>query len=360
MGTKRQNGKIGMTGPDVTVRGAGIFGLSIAWACLQRGARVRVIEIATPGAGSSGGLVGALSPHVPEAWNTKKAFQLESLLLAQGWWAAVEAASGLPSGYARLGRLQPLADDRAVAAARHREAGARDLWQGHADWRVIPATGARWEPVSPSGWLVEDTLSARLSPRLGLAALVAALRAGGAELSGDETGVVIHATGVSGLTDLTQALGVKVGSGVKGQALALRFEAHDAPQIFVEGLHIVPHVDGTVAIGSTSETVWTSEGPDTLCDGLLARAIEAVPVLAQADVVARWAGVRPKAVSRAPILGAWPGRSGHYVANGGFKIGFGMAPLVGQVMADLVLDGRDAIPPKFRLDALLQPASARR
>ena len=28
---------------DVTVRGGGIFGLSIAWACLQRGARVRVI-----------------------------------------------------------------------------------------------------------------------------------------------------------------------------------------------------------------------------------------------------------------------------------------------------------------------------
>lgn len=360
MGTKWQNGKIGMTRPDVTVRGAGIFGLSVAWACLQRGARVRVIETATPGAGSSGGLVGALSPHVPEAWNTKKAFQLESLLLAGDWWAGVEAASGLPSGYARLGRLQPLADDRAVAAARRREVEARDLWQGRADWRVIPATGAGWEPMSPSGWLVKDTLSARLSPRLGLAALVAALQAGGAELSGDEAGVVIHATGVSGLADLSLALGVKVGSGVKGQALAVRFDAQHAPQIFADGLHIVPHADGTVAIGSTSETVWATEGPDAQCDGLLTKAIAALPVLANAKVVARWAGVRPKAVSRAPILGAWPGRPGHYVANGGFKIGFGMAPLVGQVMADLVLDGRDAIPPDFRLDALLQPTTARR
>jgi len=349
-----------MTRPDVTVRGAGIFGLSIAWACLQRGARVRVIETATPGAGSSGGLVGALSPHVPEAWNTKKAFQLESLLLAQGWWARVEAASGLPSGYARLGRLQPLADDRAVAAARRREAEARVLWQGRADWRVIPATAAQWEPVSPSGWLVEDTLSARLSPRLGLAALVAALVAGGAEMSGDEAGAVIHATGVSGLADLTQALGVKVGSGVKGQALALRYDGRDSPQIFAEGLHIVPHADGTVAIGSTSETAWTTDLPDALCDGLLVRATAAVPALANAEVVARWAGLRPKAVSRAPILGAWPERPGHFVANGGFKIGFGMAPLVGQVMADLVLDGRDAIPAEFRLDALLQPTTARR
>ncbi|MBS0565688.1 MAG: FAD-dependent oxidoreductase, partial [Proteobacteria bacterium] len=36
-------------------------------------------------------------------------------------------------------------------------------------------------------------------------------------------------------------------------------------------------------------------------------------------------------------------------ANGGFKIGFGMAPKVAEVMADLVLYGRDAIPEGFRI-----------
>ena len=39
---------------DVTVLGAGIFGLSVAWACLKKGARVRVIDPAGPGAGASG------------------------------------------------------------------------------------------------------------------------------------------------------------------------------------------------------------------------------------------------------------------------------------------------------------------
>ena len=29
---------------DITIRGAGIFGLSIAWACVQRGARVQIID----------------------------------------------------------------------------------------------------------------------------------------------------------------------------------------------------------------------------------------------------------------------------------------------------------------------------
>ena len=348
---------------DVTVRGGGIFGLSTAWACLRRGARVRVIETSGWGAGSSGGLVGALSPHVPEAWNAKKAFQLESLLLAETWWAEVEAASGQPSGYARLGRLQPLADDRAVEAARRREGEAATLWQGRAEWSVIPATGAAWEPVTPSSWLVRDTLSARLSPRMGLAALVAALKDGGAELLlGDapEEGAEVHATGIAGLGELSHAFGADLGSGVKGQALALRHDARDLPQLFADGLHIVPHADGTVAIGSTSETRWTSDGPDAQLEALLAKAIAVVPVLAGAEVVERWAGVRPKAASRAPVLGHWPGRPGHFVANGGFKIGFGMAPKVAEVMADLVMEGRDAIPDDFRLETLVQKATARR
>ena len=83
---------------DVTVLGAGIFGLSVAWACVQKGALVRVVDPYGPGAGSSGGVVGALAPHVPENWNEKKAFQLDSLLMAADFWAGVEAASGLSAG----------------------------------------------------------------------------------------------------------------------------------------------------------------------------------------------------------------------------------------------------------------------
>jgi glycine/D-amino acid oxidase-like deaminating enzyme len=51
------------------------------------------------------------------------------------------------------------------------------------------------------------------------------------------------------------------------------------------------------------------------------------------------------------MLGEWPGRPGQFIANGGFKIGFGMAPKVAEVMADLVLEGRDAIPAAFRPEA---------
>jgi len=76
-----------------------------------------------------------------------------------------------------------------------------------------------------------------------------------------------------------------------------------------------------------------------------------VPNWQKPQVIARWAGVRPRAQSRAPLMGAWPGRDGHFVFNGGFKIGFAMAPALAQIMADLVLDRRDRVPDGFGLVA---------
>jgi glycine/D-amino acid oxidase-like deaminating enzyme len=345
-----------MARPDLTVRGAGIFGLSIAWEAARRGARVRVIETVRIGAGSSGGVVGALAPHVPGQWNEKKAFQLESLLMAQAWWGAVDAESGLSAGYARTGRLQPLADDRAVAAARARGVEAGSLWQGRAVWQVIPATGG-WQPDSPTGWLVHDTLTARLNPRPALASLAAAIRArGGAIGPGDQdvVGPVIWATGTAGLEALSVDLGRPVGGGVKGQAALLAHDAPALPQLFIDGLHIVPHSDGTVAIGSTSERLWSDPaGTDDQLEALIRRARAACPALAQAPVLDRWAGLRPRSASRAPMLGPWPGKEAQFIANGGFKIGFGVAPKVAEVMADLVLDGVDRVPVAFRVEASL-------
>jgi glycine/D-amino acid oxidase-like deaminating enzyme len=345
-----------MARPDLTVRGAGIFGLSIAWEAARRGARVRVIETVRIGAGSSGGVVGALAPHVPGQWNEKKAFQLESLLMAQAWWGAVDAESGLSAGYARTGRLQPLADDRAVAAARARGVEAASLWQGRAVWQVIPATGG-WQPDSPTGWLVHDTLTARLNPRPALASLAAAIRARGGDIGPDDqdvVGPVIWATGTAGLEALSVDLGRPVGGGVKGQAALLAHNAPALPQLFIDGLHIVPHSDGTVAIGSTSERQWSDPaGTDDQLEALIRRARAACPALAGAAVLDRWAGLRPRSASRAPMLGPWPGKEAQFIANGGFKIGFGVAPKVAEVMADLVLDGVDRVPVAFRVEASL-------
>ncbi|MDQ2066464.1 FAD-dependent oxidoreductase [Xinfangfangia sp. CPCC 101601] len=346
----------GESAVELTVRGAGVFGLSVAYACARRGARVRLIAAEGLGTGASAGLVGALAPHVPEAWNPLKQFQLESLLLAAGWWREVAASGGVDPLYARSGRVQPLADEAGVALARERIAGALAHWQGAAEWSVEPASGGEWEPVSPSGWVLRDSLAARISPRAAGRSLVAALRALGAEViegEAEERGLVVHATGWRGMAAFSDWFGRRLGNGVKGQAAAFRLEAREMPQVYAGGLHVVPHGDGTVAIGSTSETAWEVDGPDAQLDALIARAREVMPALAQAEVIERWAGIRPRAASRQLVLGAWPGRPGHFIANGGFKIGFGMAPKAAEVMADLLLEGRDLVPERFRPEGLL-------
>lgn len=341
-----------MTRVDLTIRGGGIFGLSVAWEAVLRGARVRVVESRHIGAGASGGLVGALTPHTPEGWTPVKAFQLQSLLRARAWWAEVELVSGLPSGYARIGRLQPLADMAAVTLAQTRAAGAAHFWHGQAGWQVVPATGATWEPAAPVGLMIHDTLSARINPRLALAALAAALRAkGGQIVLGDaqDEGAVIWATGAEGLAALGQDLGQAAGRGVKGQAALLRLPGYETqPQVFVAGLHIVPHADGTIAIGSTTENHWTDLATDAQCDALIDRARDALPILRDAPEITRWAGLRPRAASRGPLIGSWPKRAGHFVVNGGFKIGFGTAIETARLICDLVLDGKDTIPDPFR------------
>jgi glycine oxidase len=332
---------------DVTIRGAGIFGLSIGWACAARGARVQVIDPHGIGAGSSGGIVGALSPHVPENWNDKKAFQLKSLLMAEDWWSRASVAGGGDPGYGRTGRLQPIPDAAALERARARSDGAASLWQGRAEWSVIWSEMAgAWAPPSDSGRLIHDTLSARINPRAALDCLARAIRARSGEIveAGGDKGVVVWATGYHDLA----RMGVS-GAGVKGQAALLRLDQREAPQLFVDGLHVVPHANGTVAIGSTSERDWAEPAStDEQLDALIDKARRLVPALAEAPVIERWAGIRPRSRSRAPLIGAHPLEPGAYIANGGFKIGFGMAPLIAEIMADLLLEGRDAIPDDFR------------
>ena len=341
---------------SITVIGAGIAGLSAGWEIARRGHHVRVIEADRIGAGSSGGTVGALAPHAPDSWNIKKQTQFQSLLDAKRFWAEVADASGADPGYARTGRVL------AVAAAdlpklRARIEGAARHWQDAAQmWLSDTRPDGPLTPESPDGWWLLDDLTARLSPRMAGAALAAAITAKGGEVVRGQTarpeamtGPTIWATGTPGLAMLGEDLGRKIGQGVKGQSAALLFDAADAPQVYADGLHIVPHADGTVGIGSTSENSWDHAGVDALLEDVIARARALCPALESAPVMDRWAGIRPRARSRAPLLGVWPGRPGQFVLNGGFKIGFGMAPVLAQIIADLVLDSHDRIPEGFRL-----------
>lgn len=343
-----------ITMSDFTIRGAGITGLMCAWMLSQRGALVQVIDPNGVGAGASGGIVGALAPHVPENWNPKKAMQFAALDKAEALWAKVAQVGGRDPGYARTGRIQPLANDAAIALAEGRTETAKDLWQGRYTWRVIDAKDVGFDVVTPTGLVIHDTLTARIHPRQACEALSAALATNGVIINpdGETKGVEIWATGAADLIEMSKSLRRPIGTPIKGQAALFRADLGTAPQVFVDGLHIVPHGDGTVAIGSTTEREFDDPtSTDAQLDPLIEAARRAVPALANAPVIARWAGLRPRARSRGPMVGPHPTRPGSYIANGGFKIGLAMAPVMARMLTDLILDGTDTIPDDFRPEA---------
>ena len=88
---------------------------------------------------------------------------------------------------------------------------------------------------------------------------------------------------------------------------------------------------------------------DFLLDDLYQKAIINVPILKPARIISRWAGVRPSARKRLPILGKHPLHKEAYIANGGFKIGFSLAPKIAEIMADYILYDIDNIPRTFKV-----------
>jgi hypothetical protein len=193
-------------------------------------------------------------------------------------------------------------------------------------------------------------LSARLHPRRAVAALVAALtRRGGGDRQYRPDAMRSSMPRRCGPPGVERARGRqdhrrgREGAGRRADATSA-----DLPQLYAEGLHIVPHADGTVAVGSTSEREWDDPtATDTQLDAVIARARAACPALRDAPVIERWAGIRPRARSRAPILGptrCGPGNSSPMAAS---RSASAWRRLVATLMADLVVEASTASRPSF-------------
>lgn len=349
------------------VVGGGIWGLACAHACTTRGWSVTVLEARKVGAGASGGIVGAMAPHTPDQWNPKKQFQFEALDTAEAFWSAIEVEAGRPSGFGRTGRWQPILTEAGLALAQARSLSAAALWQGRHHWRIAPRPKAIPEASAPFG-VIHDTLSARLHPAAATAALARACRARGVVIEEgvavtglDQQGVrteagarsadaVVLASGHEGFELLAPYTPKHPGRAQKGQAALLGIDLGGHPQVYADGLYVVPHADGTTAVGSTSENTFDNLEPDCQLDDLIGRAATILPALAGAPVLTRWAGLRPKPRRRDPMLGPIPGLPRHFAALGAFKIGFGLAHRVGAVLADC-LEGPADIPDSFSIAA---------
>lgn len=373
-------------GADLVVVGAGVAGLFMALKAARAGLSVIVVEKERPGAGASGGFLGALMPHMPERWDAKKAFQFRALVDLGTEVARLEAETGIAVGYARTGRLMPLADGRRRKTAELRAEAARQAWGGDFAFDLVAPEPSDWlDPSCAPEGVVREMLSARLSPTGLIGALAAALGrapkvafvagealpeidaargaiglAGGARLS---FGHLVLANGVGAFPLIEHALGRRarsLGAAVKGQAALFDARlapgrAGNLPLLYDDGVYVIAHDTGEVAVGSTSETGFVEPfATDTRLDAVIDRARSLCPLLREAPVIRRWAGLRPKAAGRDPMLGGLDSGGRIHALAGGFKITFGIA----HRMADAVLGDIGAgppveVPPTFRPSAHL-------
>ncbi|MDH4442292.1 MAG: FAD-dependent oxidoreductase [Rhizobium sp.] len=371
----------GQSSADVLIAGGGIMGLWAALEADRAGLTTLLVDGGPLGGGASGGLLGALMPHMPDRWTDKKQLQFDALLSLEHEIEVMEAETGLSAGYRRAGRLIPLPKPHLRVIAERHSAEAESNWtqQGvRFAWDVLDHSphGDFWPALNVSAaGLVSDTFAARVSPRGLIAMLVARLRqsprvtlcegvavtaidakGSRAALSDGRSvgfGHLVVAAGHSSfplLSSLGPAPVRPLGQAVKGQAalLAAPLVAPDLPLLYLDGLYIVPHEGGRVAIGSTSEDRFDAPfTTDHQLDDLVQRAVRLAPALADAHVIERWAGLRPKAIDRDPMVGPYPQAEGVIALTGGFKVSFGLAHVLARAAIAPIVGHPASLPESF-------------
>jgi glycine oxidase len=388
----RQLGRAGQFSADLVVVGGGIAGLWTTLKALRAGLSVILIEKTGVGAGASGGFMGALMPHMPERWDGKKQFQFDALCALEAEAARLESETGLPVHYRRVGRLTPLSAERQRDQAAARIEAAKPVWDDRFAVSLPAADSfAGWlDPTRATCGVVFDDLSARISPLHLLASLEVAIGAQPKSgfIPGEVTtidpagktahladggtvlfGAIVIANGLGAfplIESLTGAPAGSLGNPVKGQAALFevdRLPDHPdrLPVLFDNGVYVIAHGDGTVAVGATSETAFDDpNGTDEQLDAVIAKAGALSPAMAGARLVRRWAGLRPRPAGRDPMLGQIPGNPDVYAVAGGYKITFGIAHhMAHAVVARITGIGGPEIPPSFSLETHVERSKTR-
>lgn len=371
---------------SIAIIGAGIVGLSCAVELADRGVRVAVFDKSWPPRGASWAAAGMLAPAF-EAASTPgthpKLFELcdRSAQFWPVWSAALEDRTGLSSGY-QAGPSLAVAIDSTQASNLaaieramhgHRQAPERCALNVNS---IDPAISDKVETAMllPSDGQVDNrrTLTALVAcveahpnitihpaeaplqvrdRRIDHAGHDATLVCAGwrsAKVQAAENGSSFTLAALDPVFDDIQPYG--------GQMLSVA-PIEGAPQMTIRcgDLYIVPKQD-RIVIGATTEpgrVLQTAEA-DVIAE-LKARAAEICPILAEAEILESWAGVRPGTKDHAPIMGGTRVPS-LFVASGHYRNGILLAPITAEIMADLIIDDKTtdlahAFSPQARLAA---------
>jgi glycine/D-amino acid oxidase-like deaminating enzyme len=364
--------------PDAVIVGGGIVGAACAYELSRAGLRVLVLEAGFVGGGTTAAGMG----HVVVMDDSEAQFALTSY--SARLWAELAPELGAACELDPCGTLWVAEDEaqlltvrekHAFYAARGVEAEILDgdevarlepqLRPGLAGGLRVPGDSVVYPPMV-ARWLLDRAREQGAVLREG--AMVTAIEAGavivgggacsgGCEAVGEriETGLVINAAGAAAAT-LTPGLPLLPRKG--HLAITDRYPGFCRHQLvelgYLQSAHtmttesvafnVQPRRTGQLLIGSSRELVgWDASLNRQLLGRMLARAAAFMPELASLSTIRSWVGFRPATPDKLPLIGAWEGVAGLWIAAGHEGLGITTSLGTGRLLVDLVL-GR---PPAF-------------
>jgi glycine oxidase len=344
---------------SVVIVGAGIMGMLTALELSDAGVMVDLFDASRPGTESSWAGGGIVSPLYP--------WRYPAAVTALASWAQnfypefsrrLHELTNLDPEFDRWGLLMLDASDHEDAllwASKNRKtmiAKDGDFLRtlepgatiGVGRLLHMPDVGAIRNPRLVRSIL---TLLAK-SPRVRLHpdTCVSALHVQGSVIRGVCTHHGIHAADMTVLcsgawtsrlmNDIDAQLPIKP---VRGQMIAFRCRVPILRHILLrDGTYLIPRRGGVILAGSTLEFVgFDKSTTNEAREWLRSRAVSMLPALADADIVAHWAGLRPGSPEGIPWIGPWPGLDGLFINAGHYRNGLVLAPAAARLLADQLL-----------------------
>lgn len=359
-------GAVGMTaGPDTLVIGGGLHGLSAALHLARAGRRVTIVERSWVGRHASGGSaagVRTLNRHLAEL-----PISLESMEM----WHRVASIVGDDCGFHADGQVSVAEYSHQVPVLERRLAAMRQAGYTHEELidraellRLVPAIS----PHCTAALVARDNGAA--DPHRTIAAFRRAAEAAGVEIR-EGTGVVaIERAGADWRVQTTAScdftvpvvvnaagawagriaamVGDDIPLGVKASMMIVteRVAPLLRPVVSAVGrsLSFKQSGQGTLVIGGGLQGSADVDGRRSAVDFReLAKGARAAsdlfPSIGPVRIVRTWAGIEAKTADQLPVIGASPAAPGVFHSFGYSGHGFQLVPVVGAVIADLVVHG---------------------
>jgi sarcosine oxidase subunit beta len=354
---------------EVVIIGGGIVGCSAAYYLAQRGRRVMVLE-KDPGVGlqASGRNVGGVRQHGREA-TLPLAMQAVKEI-----WPSLAKELECELDYVRTGNLVIACDKPSVEILEHEL--TREHSQGLDEVRMV--TAAECREMVPE--LTDRVLAGKFCPTDGVAnpLLVTPAFARAAQRLGAHIWTKTQVAGLLRQGDVVRGVTTNKGE-IEAEVVinaagpwATRFNAmagYETPIVPRRGQVLVterlPHkfttwvssfgggLDfylrqtnvGSIIIGINSKPTKSYELPVDYYDiaQQASRVITAMPWLGEVSLVRTYAGLTEYTPDFEAFIGAVPGAPGLYVAAGFCGEGYGIGPIVGKVLTDLLLGDKPCV-----------------